>query len=85
MENDPFHLYKPYGSTSRATPLTLVELELCCYTAIQGSVHSLIEKCAKYSNLPSMTIFKVVWPQRAGYHEKDLFLLQNLSIDDGQS
>ena len=33
-------------------------------TPIQGSVQSLVKKCAKSANLPLMTDFKVVWPQR---------------------
>ena len=33
-------------------------------TPIQGSVQSLVRKCAKSANLPWMTDFKVIWPQR---------------------
>ena len=33
-------------------------------TPIHGSVQSLVTKCAKSANLPSMADFKVAWPQR---------------------
>ena len=54
--------------TSQYDILTFFILEMI-KTRIQGSVQSLVRKCAESANLPQMTDFKVTWPRRVWCQE----------------
>ena len=54
--------------TSQYDILTFFILEMI-KTRIQGSVQSLVRKCAESANLPQMTDFKGTWPRRVWCQE----------------